>query len=51
MAKVSAIRIKVENAAMVTLNLTPDKFHGDWNYVIAPVTSNPVTKQPRKLRG
>ena len=43
--------IKVENAAMATLHLTPDKFHGDWNYVIAPVTSNPVTKQPRKLRG
>jgi transposase len=43
--------IKVDDATMASLQLTPDEFHGEWNYAIAP--SQPdrsVKKQPRKLR-
>jgi len=29
--------IKVTDAEMESLNLTPDEFHGDWNYRIAPI--------------
>jgi hypothetical protein len=42
--------IKVDDSMMATLQLTPDKFHGDWNYVIAPAESGRFKKQPRKLR-
>jgi Rhodopirellula transposase DDE domain len=42
--------IKVDDATMAALHLTPDKFHGDWNYAITPSESNPIRKQPRKLR-
>ena len=28
--------IKVSDAQMASLNLTPAEFHGDWNYIIAP---------------
>ena len=28
----------------------PDKFHGDWNYTIAPTDSDRINKQPRRLR-
>jgi Rhodopirellula transposase DDE domain len=28
--------IKVSNEQMATLRLTPDSFHGEWNYSIAP---------------
>jgi hypothetical protein len=30
--------------------LIPDKFHGDWNYAIAPDESDQLKKRPRKLR-
>ena len=43
--------IKVENATMAALHLTPDEFHGEWNYVIAPTGARRTTKQPHKLRG
>ena len=42
--------IKVESATMAALHLTPDKFHGEWNYAIAPTTSRRIKQQPRKLR-
>jgi Rhodopirellula transposase DDE domain len=28
--------IKVSNAEMATLNITPANFHGEWNYTIPP---------------
>jgi hypothetical protein len=28
--------VKVSDADMAALNLTPHKFHGEWNYTIAP---------------
>lgn len=28
--------IKISDAQIASLNLTPDDFHGDWNYTIAP---------------
>jgi len=28
--------IKVSNAEMASLNVTPASFHGEWNYAIAP---------------
>ncbi|HEY2131879.1 MAG TPA: hypothetical protein VGH36_03230, partial [Acetobacteraceae bacterium] len=28
--------IKVSNAEMARLNITPANFHGEWNYTIAP---------------
>jgi len=43
--------IKVENAAMAALRLTPDVFHGEWNYAIAPIEPRRIIKQPHKLRG
>lgn len=30
------IKLKVSNAEMATLNITPDRFHGEWNYIVAP---------------
>ena len=42
--------IKVDNATMAALNLTSDKFHGDWNYAIAPIESAQIKKIPGKLR-
>ena len=41
--------IKVENATMAALHLTPDEFHGEWNYVIAPAGPRRITTQPHKL--
>ena len=32
--------IKISDAEMATLNMTRDKFHPEWNYCIAPRTSN-----------
>ena len=42
--------IKVEDATMAALRLMPDKFHGDWNYTIAPEHPDGINKQPRRLR-
>ena len=42
--------IKVNDAAMAALHLTPDEFHGDWNYAIAPAESPRIRKQRRILR-
>ncbi len=42
--------VKVDDATMASLHLIPDKFHGDWNYAIAPSESDRIKKQPRKLR-
>jgi len=42
--------VKVDDAAMAALHLTPDKFHGDWNYAIAPAESPRIRKQRRTLR-
>ena len=28
--------VKVSNAELAAVNLTPDEFHGDWNYLIKP---------------
>ena len=42
--------VKVNDALMAALHLTPDKFHGDWNYAIAPAEPDRLKKQPRKLR-
>ena len=42
--------VKVEDATMAALRLVPDKFHGDWNYTIAPVDPDRINKQPRRLR-
>ena len=42
--------VKVEDATMAALRLIPDKFHGDWNYTIAPADSDRINKQPRRLR-
>ena len=42
--------VKVEDATMAALRLIPDKFHGDWNYTIAPVDPDRITKRPRRLR-
>ena len=35
---------------MAALRLTPDEFHGEWNYAIAPAEPAQLRKQPRKLR-
>ena len=32
--------IRVDDTDMASLNLTSDKFHGDWNYRLAPTGSN-----------
>jgi hypothetical protein len=32
------------------LRLTPDKFHGDWNYSIAPTSTSTPRNKPRALR-
>jgi hypothetical protein len=42
--------VKVDDATMATLRLTPDEFHGAWNYAIAPAAPGQIRKQPRKLR-
>ena len=42
--------VKVEDATMAALHLIPDKFHGDWNYTIAPEHPDRINKQPRRLR-
>jgi Rhodopirellula transposase DDE domain len=42
--------VKIDDAMMASLHLIPDKFHGDWNYAIAPSETNRIKKQPRKLR-
>ena len=42
--------VKVEDATMAALRLIPDKFHGDWNYTLAPVDPDRINKQPRRLR-
>jgi Rhodopirellula transposase DDE domain len=42
--------VKVDDATMAALRLTPDEFHGEWNYAIAPAKSERSKKQPRKLR-
>jgi len=41
--------IKVTDATMAALRLTPDNFHGDWNYAIAPVAVGQIKRQPRTL--
>ena len=42
--------INVDDATLASLHLIPDKFHGDWNYAIAPRDSGRLKKQPRRLR-
>ena len=42
--------VKVDDATMAALRLTPDEFHGEWNYAIAPAEPAQLRKQPRKLR-
>ncbi len=42
--------MKVENATTAALDLTPDEFHGEWNYAIAPAGPRQTSKQPHKLR-
>jgi len=42
--------IKVDDATMAALHLTPDEFHGDWNYAIAPGKSGQLKKRQGKLR-
>ena len=42
--------VKVDDAVMAALRLTPDAFHGEWNYVIAPTKPPRPGKQPRTLR-
>lgn len=32
--------VRVDDAAMASLNLTADRFHGDWNYTLAPTAKN-----------
>ena len=43
--------IKVNDATMAALHLTPDKFHGDWNYSIAPGESDQasISQAPIKV--
>jgi hypothetical protein len=43
--------IKVTDATMACLRLTPDKFHGEWNYALAPARTGEVRIQPRNLHG
>ena len=33
--------VKISDAAMRALNITPDAFHGEWNYTVSPKTSEP----------
>ena len=42
--------IKVDDATMAALHLTLDKFHGDWNYAIAPGESDSIRRRLPKLR-
>ena len=44
------IGVKVDDATMANLRLAQDKFHGDWNYAIAPHEPRRVKRPPRKLR-
>jgi hypothetical protein len=41
--------IKIDDATLASVHLTRDKFHGDWNYRVAPANATP-RKQPRSLR-
>jgi len=42
--------IRVDDTDRASLSLTPDKFHGDWNYRLAPTGSNIAKKQADQLR-
>ena len=42
--------IKIDDATMKALRLTPDPFHGDWNYAITPNDTDTRSKKPTKLR-
>ena len=42
--------VKVDDATMAALRLTPDELHGEWNYAIAPAEPAQLRKQPRKIR-
>ena len=42
--------VKVDDATMAALRLTPDEFHGEWNYAIASAEPAQLRKQTRKLR-
>ena len=44
------IGVKVDDAVMAALRLTPDEFHGEWNYAITPADQARLRKQSRKLR-
>jgi transposase len=33
-------KVKVSDAAMAALNITPHEFHGEWNYTISPLTKS-----------
>lgn len=42
--------IKIDDATMKALRITPDPFHGDWNYAITPNDTHARSKKPTKLR-
>ena len=42
--------IKIDDATMKALRITPDPFHGDWNYAITPNDTDTSSKKPTKLR-
>jgi hypothetical protein len=33
---VVSLKVKVSDEDMASLNIKPDKFHGEWNYTIEP---------------
>ena len=41
--------VKVDDATMAALRLTPDEFHGEWNYAITPAEPAQLIKRPRNL--
>ena len=42
--------IKIDDATMAALHLTPERFHGDWNYAIAPSGAHRHARKSKRLR-
>ena len=42
--------IKIDDATMAALHLTPERFHGDWNYAIAPSGAHRNARKSKRLR-
>lgn len=42
--------IKIDDATMAALHLTPERFHGDWNYAIAPSGAHRNARKSMRLR-